>query len=163
MRYLAPQNYAITAPPAAERAFRPMTQWEPMRALMLSLDAYSLQDSALADTFTGIALAAAEGGEVWVFAGSEQVKTTLQSGLLDAGMSQQTLADAVKFKLERVDSIWFVDSSPLPIIDEADGTFAFADFRYYHDRPLDDGLGTILGAACQTSATTPRRPSTGRR
>ncbi|MCB9727795.1 MAG: agmatine deiminase family protein [Deltaproteobacteria bacterium] len=139
-RYAAPERYAITIPP--NKTVRPMVEWEPMQAIMMGVPSYVMTASYVntRNTVLQIAKNAATVAQVWFVVPSSSVASSLQSALLSAGMSQQSITSQVRFMVQPIDSIWFIDYGPLPIIDTVTGTWSFADFRYYHQRPLDDGI-----------------------
>ncbi len=143
IRQASPEEHAITAPPS--RSVRPMVEWEPMRALVLAFPGEFLSDTNATGTIVGIIRHAHEVGQVWILVDSRQAQTGLSQRLVNAGVDADRIGDTIVFHQTRLDSIWIMDFSPLPIVDEADGTFAFADFRYYFDRPVDDGVPTRLG------------------
>lgn len=144
-RWNHPERHAITVPPSNIATVRPMVEWEPMRAIVLQWPgAYVGFADGATSTAVEITRNALNFGEVW-FVTDQGGDTTIINRLLQAGITQTDIDDQVRFLIERLDAIWLVDFGPLPIIDEADGTFAFADFRYYHERPLDDGIPTALG------------------
>ena len=144
IRTAAPQLYAITEPPDRIATVRPMVEWEPMRAIVMTYPGYMLTSTNATDTFVQVAVHASEVGEVWFAVDGASAENGLKSRILTAGVSQQTLDDKIKFYRTDIDSVWFIDSGPLPIVDTATDTFAFADWRYYHERPLDDGVPTVL-------------------
>jgi len=139
----APQLYAITQPP--RKPVRAMVEWEPMQALAMSFPGYMLQSTNATATVVQIAKVGSGYGDIWIFVDGAQAESGLKSRLASAGMSAGDIAAKVKFIRSSFDSIWFIDAGPLPIIDDSDGTYAFADFRYYHERPLDDGMPTWIG------------------
>ncbi len=143
VRFTNPENYALTVPPTAD--VRPMVEWEPMRSIVMSFPGYFLQSSNATNTFVQVAKEAAAVGEVWFFVDGNTAETGLKNLILQAGLDQTTMDAKVKFQTVNMDSIWFIDSGPLPIIDKDTNTFAFADFRYYHERALDDGVPTLMG------------------
>jgi MYXO-CTERM domain-containing protein len=146
-RWKAPQNYAITIPPAAQDTLRPMVEWEPMKSLVLQWPGGYLTSSKNASsTMLKIAKNAATVAEVWIITNPE-APAVIEAGLKEIGMTAEQIAAKVKFVPTQIDSIWFIDSGPLPIVDTASNTYAFADFRYYHERSLDDGIPTVLARA----------------
>ncbi|MFT7580192.1 MAG: agmatine/peptidylarginine deiminase, partial [Myxococcota bacterium] len=145
-----PEYYAITEAPANIATVRPMVEWEPMRAVVMAVPSYMLADSGFAQgsaaqTFAKVARHAADHADVWFFVDNANAESGLKSRILSAGLSQAKLSDKVKFFRNPIDSVWFIDSGPLPIIDTSTDTWAVADFRYYQPRPLDDAIPTILG------------------
>lgn len=144
IRNAAPQLYALTEPPERIATVRPMVEWEPMRAIVMSYPSYMLSSSNATATFVSIASHASEVGDVWFIVDGSQAESGLKSRIASAGVDQATLDSKIKFYRTDMDSVWFIDSGPLPIVDTATNTFAFADWRYYHERPLDDGVPTDL-------------------
>ncbi|MGM0574784.1 MAG: agmatine deiminase family protein [Myxococcota bacterium] len=147
IRAAAPQRYAITAPPSGD--VRPMVEWEPMRAVVMAVPDYltASQYENARGTILQIAKHASTVAEVWFIVPGNSTANTLKNLLQQVGVPESTITSKIRFIVEPLDSVWFIDSGPLPIIDQATDTFSFADFRYYHDRPLDDGLPTFLGRA----------------
>ena len=160
-RWEHPERYAITVPP--DRSIRPLAEWEPMRALVLGYPAGMAGYANATATVSAIARHAAEVADVWIVVDAEPAIGTLTAGIQAAGLDLETLAQRVRFVTLPIDSIWFIDYGPFPVLDSAGDTFAFADFRYYHQRPRDDGLPTALGRGlealgAETPATTYRMP-----
>ncbi len=147
IRAAHPEFYAITVPPANAAQIRPMIEWEPMKAIVLSWPAeytgFAKEGTA---TAVEIAIHAATVAEVWFFT-SINGTDTIKTALLDGGMDQTTLDTKVRFIEAPLDSIWIIDSGPLPIVDTTSDTYALADFRYYYDRPYDDATPTRLARA----------------
>ena len=176
IRYMLPDRYAITDVPP--ETIRPMVEWEPMKALILSVPGYLMMSNYLnaRNTLLQIAKHASTVTEVWVILESATIQGTMEGLLLDEGMSQEQIDSQMKFIVATFQgaealinpqqdgiNVWLIDSGPLPIVDEAAGTFAFADFRYFHDRVLDDGVPTWLGQngttlGLDTNITTYRAP-----
>jgi agmatine/peptidylarginine deiminase len=147
MRAADPEEYAITEPPARIGTVRPMVEWEPMKALMFAFPGYTLQYGATTKTFVDITVAAVDHGEVWVIVDSSQAESIFKQKLAQAGLSGLRMETRVKFARLPLDSYWLVDFGPLPLIDVPTGTWAVGDFRYYHERPLDDGIPTLFSRA----------------
>ena len=143
VRVAYPQHYAITTPPAA--AVRPMVEWEPMQAVVMQVPDYIANYGGVMETIGGISAAAIEVAEVWFVVESGAMQSELKSTITSAGVSSSVVAAKTRFLTTNLESIWFIDSGPLPIIDPATNTYAFADFRYYQDRAWDDGVPTLLG------------------
>ena len=143
VRAAAPERYAITDPP--EGAFRPMIEWEPMASVVMSYPGDMSSYDGITNTAVQIGLHAATVAEVWYIVDSQSASNLLYQSLQSAGLSASLLQNKVRFMVQPIDSIWFIDSGPLPLVRAADGTQAFADFRYYYDRPYDDGISTWLG------------------
>ncbi len=147
IRWKMVQNYAITIPPVAQDTLRPMVEWEPMKSIVMQWPGGYLTSSKNASaTMLNIAKNAATVAEVWIVTNPE-APDVIKQGLQGVGMTPAQIEEKVKFIPTLIDSIWFIDSGPLPIIDTATNTYAFADFRYYRERPLDDGIPTVLGRA----------------
>ena len=144
IRAANPQNYAITVPPANIATVRPMVEWEPMKSIVLQWPSYYLSSSNASATVASIAKFSATVAEVWIvteFGGENAIR----AHLANAGMPQNDIDTKVRVMETTVDSIWFIDSGPVPLIDTATNTMAFSDFRYYHERAYDDGVSTALG------------------
>lgn len=144
-RAAAPQNYAITAPPARIATVRPMTEWEPMQALVFAYPSWAAPYTNTTSTFVNVAKTASDHGEVWVIVDSSSAENTFKQRLTQAGVPSSKLGTSIRFWRSTFDSYWFIDFGPLPIIDTATDTFAFSDFRYYHERDADDAVPTLLG------------------
>lgn len=143
IRAAAPERYAITATPKG--AYRAMVEWEPMRAVVMSYSSDTASYDGATNTAVQIGANAATVAEVWYLVDSQSAANLLTQGLQNAGLSASTINQKVKFLLQPLDSIWFIDSGPLPLVRTSDNTMAFADFRYYWNRPYDDGISTWLG------------------
>ncbi|MGM0575803.1 MAG: agmatine deiminase family protein [Myxococcota bacterium] len=143
IRWAHPERYAITAPPP--EGVRPMVEWEPMKALMMAVPAYMMGYDNASHTIIQIVKHTVPVAEVWIVTDTENGASVITDRLLEAGVAQGDIDAKVKFLVEPIDSVWVIDSGPLPLVDEEAGTFAFTDFRYYHNRALDDGLPTWLG------------------
>ena len=145
IRYARPERYAITAAPPA--GIRPMVEWEEMKSVVMAVPTYLTgagYDNAR-NTILQIAIHSATVAEVWFIVESSTGQNNLTMLLLQEGMTQEVLDAKVKFMVEPIDSVWTIDFGPLPIIDDVTNTWAIADFRYYPNRPIDDGLSTFLG------------------
>ena len=147
IRWYSPQLYAITEPPANIATVRPMVEWEPMKSIVMSWPKGYVNSSSF-DTVS-IAKNAATVAEVW-FVTDSGGTNVLKNAFQQNGISQNVLNSKFRFLETNIDSIWFIDSGPLPLVDTATNTMAFADFRYYHQRPYDDGVPTTLGRTLQT-------------
>ncbi len=163
-----PENYTITMPPADIANTRPMTEWEEMSALVFAYPSYAAELDQASDTFVQIAKHASDYGEVWVLVDGTQAETIFKQKLTRAGVADDKLGVSIKFLRTTFDTYWFIDFGPLPLIRQAGdaaGSYAFADFRYYHERPLDDALPTLLARNLprlgqSAPATTYRMPLT---
>jgi agmatine/peptidylarginine deiminase len=140
----APQNYAITKPPARIATVRPMVEWEPMKALVLAFPGYAAEYAATSKTFVDIALSAVDHGQVWIIVDTAQAENFLKNKLAQRGLSALRMQADVKFVRQQIDAYWLIDSGPLPLVDVASGTWAVGDFRYYHERALDDSIPTVF-------------------
>ncbi|MFO0748839.1 MAG: agmatine deiminase family protein [Myxococcota bacterium] len=145
-----PEYYAITEPPA-RTGIRPMVEWEPMRAIAMAFPGDMLSSTNATQTVVQIAKVGSDYGEVWIAVDGAQAENGLRTRMTAAGMSAEQLSAKVKFFRTDLDSIWFIDAGPLPIVDPSDNTYAFADFRYYHERALDDALPTIYARNLPTA------------
>ena len=139
-----PQWYAITETPAGD--YRPMNEWEPMQSIMLTFSNYMPGDAATFQTFSDIIVNSVGVVEVWIIVDSDAAKNSLTAKLLEDGLTQAQIDDHIVFYRWENDAIWMIDYGPLPIVDSND-TVAFMDFRYYHQRVLDDAIPTMLGNA----------------
>ena len=163
VRWASPERYAITQPPPATA--RAMLEYEPMRALVMAYPSGLSSYQNATATVAEIAREAAAVADVWMIVDQASAVDAATAKMLAVGMSPGALADKVSFIFQPVDSVWFIDSGPLPLVDDAAGSFAFADFRYYHQRPHDDGIPTWLGRTLETlgaegPVTTYRMPVT---
>jgi agmatine/peptidylarginine deiminase len=145
LRYAAPERHALTIPPV--KAVRPMVEWEPMQAIMMGVPSYVLSagSSNTLDTVVQIAKNAATVAQVWFVVPNTASKNSLEGALLAAGMSQQLITSQVRYMIQAIDSIWFIDYGPLPVLDSRRAAWSFVDFRYYHQRALDDGMPSWIG------------------
>ena len=134
-----PELFAITAPPAG--TFRHMREWEPMQAMIITYEDWPENNAEVRKMYVEMVKATVPVAEVWVVHPANSQKTQLLNELDTAGVD----ASKVKFFQMPVQTIWHIDYGPLPLIDEEAGTYAFADFNYYHGRPQDDAVPTRLG------------------
>ena len=141
-RKMHPQWYAITEPPPA--GFRPMKEWEPMVANIITYSSYLPGDNATAQTMADIVIHSIPVGEMWVIVSSGVAKADLLSRVKAGGITDQQIDDNVTFFAYENDAIWQIDYGPLPMVDDEAGEMIFQDFRYYHPRVLDDGIPTRL-------------------
>ena len=138
-----PQWFAITEGPAG--SVRPMKEWEPMQAMLLTWTNSIQYDEPVAQTLVDIAVGALGAGEVWVIYKTEVAKNNLISRLMGEGVSIGEITAKMKWYNMDNDSIWHIDYGPLPLVKKDDHTLAFADFKYYHQRYRDDAIPTRLG------------------
>ena len=149
-----PQWYAITDPPVGN--FRPMKEWEPMQSILLTFSDGVVSDTAVVSTLVDTVVASLQAGEVWLVVSDESTKQQVKTKLKFSGADKDLLDERVKYFLIPNDAFWFIDYSPLPLVHEDEQTVAFADFRYYHYRYLDDAIPTRL--ANELGVTTYRSP-----
>jgi len=149
-----PQWYAITVPPPAQ--YRPMKEWEPMQANIITYSNYLPGDNPVATTMAQIVALSLPAGEVWVVVDSDQAKADLINRVKKEGVAQSEIDAKVKFFKIENNAIWTIDFGPLPMVDDASGDMVFQDFRYYHERVLDDAISTRL--ANRIGVTTYRSP-----
>ena len=150
-----PQWYAITEPPALDN-FRPMREWEPMQAMLVTFSEGLTFDKAVSATIIDSVVAAVEAGEVWVVTDGEGPVDSVKLKLKLAGLDSATIDERIKFFNIPNNAFWVIDYGPLPIIDEDSQSYAFADFLYYNFRHLDDAIPTRLGN--QLGVSTYRSP-----
>ncbi|MDP6944629.1 MAG: hypothetical protein QF464_10805, partial [Myxococcota bacterium] len=143
VRYAYPERYAITEPPGPD--VRSMVEWEPMESVVMQVPDYITNYDGVMGTIQGIGVNAITVAEVWYVIESNGTKNIIKDMLYEAGVSASTVNAKTRWLITPLESIWFIDSGPLPIIDPASNTYAFADFRYYEDRSRDDGVPTLLG------------------
>jgi agmatine/peptidylarginine deiminase len=149
-----PQWYAITEPPPAQ--YRPMKEWEPMEAIIITYSNYLPGDPQTAKTMADIVVGSVDVGKVWVVVESDAAKNDLLNRVKDGGLSDQQIEDQIVFFNIENDAIWMIDFGPLPMVDDEAGTQIWQDFRYYHQRVLDDAIPTRL--ANRLDITTYRSP-----
>ncbi len=137
-----PQWYAITETPAGE--YRPMNEWEPMQSIILTFSNYMPGDAATFQTFSDIIVNSVGVVDVWIVVDSDSALNSLNAKLLEDGLSQAEVDGGIEFLRWENDAIWTIDFGPLPVVNAA-GNVAFIDFRYYHQRVLDDAIPTRLG------------------
>jgi len=153
-RELHPQWYAITEPPTGN--FRPMKEWEPMQAIVMTYSDGLVSDPVISQVLIDIAVNSLAAGEVWFVVSGENSKQSMKTKLKFSGADKDEIAEKVKYYVIPNNAFWFIDYGPLPLVDEDADTVAFADFRYYHQRVLDDAIPTRLGN--QIGVTTYRSP-----
>jgi agmatine/peptidylarginine deiminase len=143
-----PQWFAITEGPKGN--VRPMKEWEPMKAMVMTYTNSIQYDGPVALTMRESIAGALNAGEVWVISNSASTQQGLIDDLVDMGVKQSMIDDRLKFYDIDHDSIWHIDYGPLPLVNEDDQTVAFGDFIYYHQRYKDDAIPTRLGNAVNT-------------
>lgn len=143
-RALYKKWFAITEPPTGD--FRPMVEWEPMQALWTTYSDYVPGNNALAQTIVDIIYHTVVDADTTaaVVVDSNSAYNNLVSRLQSAGLTTSQINNDVIFYRKENDSIWFIDYGMVPMV-RNDGKVAFADFRYYHPRVLDDALSTRIG------------------
>lgn len=146
-RLAHPEWYAITVPPASP--VRAMVEWEPMSMLLTAWPDYLGTDKGARQTVVamlGHTVTAADtdvGVVVETNAGAQKVLSLL----LEWGLTEQQLADRVHIWQVPLDSVWFIDFGPLPVVDEALGRVGLVDFRYFKSRTLDDAVPSRMALA----------------
>ena len=153
-RKMHPQWYAITTPPAVE--VRPMKEWEPMDTIVITYSNYLPGDDPVATTMADIVLGSLPAGNVWVIVDSDGAKADLVERIKQQGVTDMDIKQKVTFFPIVNDAIWMIDYGPFPVVSKDQQTVAFADWRYYHPRTLDDAIPTRLGN--MVGATTYRSP-----
>ena len=143
-----PQWFAITKAPKGN--VRPMKEWEPMKAMLMTYTNSIQFDAPVAQTMKDSMAGALNAGEVWIISNNATTQQGLVDDLLDMGVKQSLIDSNLKFYDIDHDSIWHIDYGPLPLVNEDTQTVAFADFKYYHDRYKDDAIPTRLGNAVGT-------------
>ncbi len=138
-----PQWFAITEGPSGN--VRPMKEWEPMQAMLMTYTNSIQYDEPVAQTLVDTAVGALDAGEVWIIYKTAAAKTNFIARLAGEGISAGKIASLVKWYNMDNDSIWHIDYGPFPLIHEDDHTLAFADFKYYYQRYRDDAIPTRLG------------------
>jgi len=144
-RAAAPENYAITSPPLDIANVRPLTEWEQMSALVFAYPYYTALLDQASDTFVQIAKHASDYGQVWILVDGSQSESVFKQKLSRAGVGAAKVGTVIKFLRTNLQTVWLIDYGPLPLIDLVQDSYAFADFRYYHKRPFDDAVPTVLG------------------
>ena len=144
-RKLHPQWYAITKPPQGN--IRPMQEWEPMQALLMTFSANLMGTSGTTQTIidTAVETLNSGAGQVWIVADGNSPKNSFKNKLKANGISSETIAEQVVFFDIENDAFWFIDYGPFPLINTDSQTMAFGDWIYYHQRILDDAIPTRLG------------------
>jgi agmatine/peptidylarginine deiminase len=150
-----PQWYSITEPPALPN-FRPMNEWEPMQAMLITFSDGLVFDVSIAATMVDIVTNSAAVGKVWVVTTDEKTAQSLRIKLKLAGMENDEIDASIQFFYMPNDAFWFIDYGPFPLIDNDTQTVAFADFIYYPNRVHDDAIPTRL--ANEVGITTYRSP-----
>lgn len=153
-RAAAPRLYAITEPPS-RAGFRSFVEWEPMRTVLLSYIGYDILGGRIVQSMTDMVRLGVEAVEWTILVPDGARQGEFLNLLRNAGVPQSTLDAKVGFVTRSANSIWMIDFGPFPLV-EPGGTVAFADFRYYDDRPDDDSVPTLLGNLW--GATTYRAP-----
>lgn len=146
-----PQWYTITQPPSVP--FRPMKEWEPMQATLIAYSDYVPSSADIRNPLVASGVQALRTGELWVVYSDDSARADLASRLSSAGVDASVLENQVKWFQMDNDAIWIMDFGPLAIVtQDSDPKVAFADFRYYYDRYLDDAVPTRLANLVGTSA-----------
>ncbi|MFT7624840.1 MAG: agmatine/peptidylarginine deiminase, partial [Myxococcota bacterium] len=124
--------YGITAAP--QTPLRAVAQWDDHQALLLTWT------GSFPDVMANIVQASKNQIDIYVVHEGNFAKQQFQSALQDNGVSSAGLN---YFNMD-TDSIWMRDYGPLSVR-APDGTVAFVDPRYYHQRVFDDALPTKIG------------------
>lgn len=140
------QWYALTEAPDPGVAFRPMVEWEPAQQLWTTYSNGMVNDAPVAATIVDIIKHTVQDAntKVGVVVDTNTAYNSLRSRLTAAGVTNTQQNTMIDFFREPNNSIWFIDYGPIPMV-RGDGSVAFGDFRYYHQRTLDDGLPTVIG------------------
>ncbi len=149
-----PQWYAITKPPPA--SYRPMKEWEPMVANMITYSNYLPGDNETAQTMADIVVHSVDVGEVWVVVDSGAAKADLLERVKAGGVTDKQIENQMVFFSIENDAIWTIDFGPFPLVDDDAGQMIWQDFRYYHQRVLDDAIPIRL--ANRVNVTSYRSP-----
>jgi len=135
-----PEWYAITVPPSEVRSeMRPMVEWEPMQALLMTVAATGLPpevDQNIAEMAHAAVRTA--GVDVYLVYSHAAHRQTVATRIADLGLLEEE-QERVSWLRMSNDSVWAVDYGPFSVRD-GDGNLAFVDFRYYHQRVHDDSL-----------------------
>ena len=153
-RKMHPQWYAITDPPKGN--VRPMKEWEPMDTIIITYSNYMPGDAPVAKTMADIVVGSLPAGNVWVIVESNSARNDLVNRIKQQGVTDMDIKSQITFFPLENDAIWMIDYGPFPLVHEDDQTVAFADWRYYPPRTLDDAIPTRL--ANIVGATTYRSP-----
>jgi len=135
-----PEWYAITEPTKLDD-WSHMNEWQEMQSLVMTISDYVPFNTEYTTMYSEIAKGAATVGDVWVIYKAASTKTKMEAAFSAAGVT----AGKVEWINMDNNSIWFIDYGPLPLINNKDKSVAFLDWKYYHQRPVDDAISTRLG------------------
>ncbi|GMV41147.1 MAG: hypothetical protein AMXMBFR64_28630 [Myxococcales bacterium] len=140
-----PQWYSITQPPAG-KTYRALTEWEPQQILLTTYSDGVKGNKNVRQTIVDIVYhtivdAHSKAG---VIVASQATANDFTAGLKAKGASDAMITDKIQYIIMPNDSIWLIDYGPVPVVEAETGTLAFGDFRYYHNRYLDDAIPTRL-------------------
>ncbi|MBP7126242.1 agmatine deiminase family protein [Myxococcota bacterium] len=135
-----PEYYAVTVPP--EGAFRLPGEWEPVRSVLLDLP--DDLGASIHGILAGMIREGIREAEWHVLVPGASIRRVMEDNLLAAGLSPSDLEERVRFLPFATESLWTMDFGPVPLLDDR-GRLAFADFRYFRDRPRDDAVPSWLG------------------
>ena len=157
-RQANPEWYAITDAPAGKN-FRAMVEWEPMQILLTTYSDGMNTVPPVRQTILDIVYHTVVDAETkaGVIVTGATAKNDFTKGLKDKGLDQAAIDSMVEYIEMPNDTIWHIDYGPLPIVDTDTNNVAFADFRYYHPRYLDDAIPSRL-AKEKFGVTTYRMP-----
>lgn len=138
-----PARYGVTAPPSLP--IRPGAEYEPTQAVMIrpGPDVGKFHASIIRELANHVA-------SVWVVHAQGQAEKMRQI-LLDVGVPDELL---IFVDVTKTDANWIRDFGPLPIITDHNN-IGFVDFRYYHQRALDDGAATMIAEWAQVPVFRP--------
>ena len=142
-RALHPEWYAITEPPPEK--VRTMREWEPMSILLTGYPDYMPSDPPVRKTMIEMLVHTVQAADtdVGIVVESAAAKSDVVAGLTELGLTAQQLEERVHFYDIPLETIWFIDYGPLPVV-SGDNKVGFADMRYYFNRVLDDAVPTRL-------------------
>ncbi len=138
-----PEWYALTVPPA-KQGFRTATEWQDMMGVLLGFP--GSQGTSVNNSMAQMVVQGVDYVDWYVVVPSTSAQTTFVNILKSNGLSQATIDAKVHFLKFSLDSIWMIDYGPFTLV-APDGSVAFADFRYYHQRIYDDAIPTKVGSA----------------
>ena len=143
-RLAHPEWYAVTVPPSAP--VRAMVEWEPMTMLLAAWPNYLATDKGARETVVdmlGSAVSTAH-TDVGVVVESNAGAQKALSSLLAWGLTEEEIATRVHLWQMPLDSVWFIDFGPLPVVDQGLQRVGLVDFRYFKGRSLDDAIPSRL-------------------
>lgn len=140
-----PEWYAITQPPTA-KTYRALTEWEPMQILLTTYSDGTKGSKGVRQTLVDIVFHTITDAhsKAGVIVTSQATADDFTKGLKDKGAADSVIKSNVQYIIMPNDSIWHIDYGPIPLVEAETNNIAFADFRYYHNRYLDDALPTRL-------------------